>query len=367
MIWLVPILVLFFPGNLILFACALLLCGGLRDLPKLELPQFLFLAWMAWAFVGCCVSGNHLVALIGNVNRMEGWVFWFLCAFAARLFAQEQERAMMLPYLILLSLWPWAILHFKGILILPGVVDGGYGVMAGAILASIHPVASLIGLVPIVLVTEGMRSAAVAFVGAMATYAAFSWRLRPAALAILFALGLFAFTKVGAKMKTIHGDSIGSGTRTQLMLQVSRIAAGDGYYKQPEGVRRIVIDGKPTWQERERLIPTPWWRPFIGVGMDMGKFYLEQGAGKTQPANRIPLEPHSVLFDILLKTGWVGLTLALLCFGSCLGAVWNFRSTQNIMFLSMIVGWAVMGMFNPQGWFTHLMMVTAVFNVRTKL
>ncbi len=110
--------------------------------------------------------------------------------------------------------------------------------------------------------------------------------------------------------------------------------------------------------------------PLTGFGLDSLIGKLKRPVGPTAEDRNMEDSTfqadrtHNILYDILLQTGWIGLTLTLLCFGSALAVVKDNLTTHNIACMGGLVAYVVFSCMNPPGILAHVIAVTCLFGIR---
>lgn len=223
----------------------------------------------------------------------------------------------------------------------PAAVGGFNSVMACWSLAVSPWMAAFFAMIGMV---SGMRSAWAAIAVGFFTYLLLKRKISKK-LIVLMAIAsiyvLYSSSVMLDKWSKTNIHSFGMGARTDWILQIEK------FWK-----NEIYLEGDKI----------PGLRPLIGYGFE-SQGYLLVNPKKAMSPEGAPDRAHNVVYDLILQTGFVGFTLALLAFGSALGM--TLKNRENAGKFSAIVAWIVYGFFNPQSAIAHTLMLTALCGIRS--
>lgn len=153
-------------------------------------------------------------------------------------------------------------------------------------------------------------------------------------LGILILVGVIALSPAGRKMAKIDVHTMGTGPRSQWMMQAIQASKE---------------------------------RPMLGYGLDTLSHVLKPASGAFGTGDlknpTIADRTHNIFLDMLLQTGWIGLALFVTTVGMAVKCALNHPSVNNAISLSVLGGWIVTGLFNPTGITATLIMLMALFAI----
>lgn len=334
------LLMLFAPGNSWLFFSILIFSYPHIKVTK-DIPQKLFLAWMAVAFIACIFSQYKAMAFFGNSLRMEGFLTWLLIARLAWLYWETQENFDFLLIVLIVAIiifFGWSLLNHKAVLVKMSMA--GLAAVAISIMWAWMPSSAILYL-PLVIFSDS-RAAVIGAIGGITVHTVLKHRKaivrkwRGIAMISVGVLVLIAISPVGRHFRSFSIDRAGAGARTHWIIESVRGAS------------------------------------FIGHGLDTQSNYLTQKKGDEvdRAGGRSVLiiadRAHNIIFDTLLTTGIVGLLVLLLIFGSALGMAINYPSNRNLIAISGISAWAIVGLMNPQGISAHILATVCLIGMTRK-
>lgn len=329
--------------NKITGCCLFLVMIAPKYKNQLQLPQILLLVWLLWSGLGCFLSDDSIMAIQGQKWRVEGLVTWIVL-FGFGYFYWTVFR----------TIYPLAAILFSFILIVLGLKAVGirpeffnWYVMPTMALASIMSMATtlffacnpLLVIFPMsILCTLGNRSGFIApFIGCLSLIllspslkTRFAMRFSIAGLSILILTAILSPT-ARSRFSSIQFDTLGTGSRSQWIMQADELAKS---------------------------------LPLTGFGLDTLSLHLKDSVGSTMEAYALADRVHNILLDILLQTGYIGLTIWLLCIGACVGVTLKEGGIQNRICLSLIITWIAFGFLNPQGIYYHAILCVAIFGIK---
>lgn len=329
-----------------LLACSgLLLLGDDRGRCH-SVVKWWVVALAVWLAVGVVYSEHPALAMQGHWWRWEGFITWLvLGVLAVRVWQQEGiggsewkwegtlncVRATVCVLVVVVTVLAFTMKpEFFSAQIMPKMAVGGFAAMAGVLLASWHPV-WLLSVIPLVVYSQCRASVVAILVGVWVFLfmdhptVPRSWR-KVHVITILVAVCILSCC-LAPKFLTANPSSVGTGPRAQWIIQAGELS--------------------------HRL-------PLTGFGLDTQGYYLQSAGEHGALADRV----HNVLFDVLLQTGWIGVTLAMLMVGAAVGLTVFVPTPHNRACLAVVAAWIVYGMFNPQGIPAHALMLIALLGIR---
>lgn len=312
----------------------LIVCAGFLMLASPVLPsrptltRCLVVAWLVWATIGCVMSDNWQIAIYGFHLRYEGLCTYVLAVIGASLF-WRQPRIMWIvgllafvasAFTVMDLAMPTILINWIGI---PNIAQAALFSVAAVIMYGIQRPFALICVPP--LIWTANRSAIFAVCAGIAVIEALRWnrasRSKVALWLVLAVVGcVVAMVSPIRKRLEATGATL-TGARIQWMMQADTIA-------------------------RHHL-------PLFGLGLDTESKWLkppksgyyEREVGRDTICDRT----HNLGFDMILQTGWVGYTLALLALGAAAAVTVKHRSPVNVTCLAGLVAFVAFGMLNPLG------------------
>lgn len=324
-----------FGGSLafrLMLASICVLAGVSGKLSRPGLPGIIFLVWLGWALICSTLSPWPEMSLNGFLLRREGW-FTFAVATCFALSLKNHIHLIPFAGIIALAL-PWAQVLIDEKLVhefmLMPVPQGALAAGLLCVSSVYHPSLGII-FAPMLL-GSGQRSAFIAVVAVLFWQLVFGLGNRAKCMLWVImgclAVGL-AVTPLGNKLVDTRFNFTGS--RTQWLLQADTLAKA---------------------------------LPLTGYGLDTGSKLLRPATGPTAHPRVLHDRTHNMLADILLFTGWPGLTMILLCLGACIATTIKFPTETNRAALSGVLAIGLVGMFNPIGIPAWFLMLACVFKIR---
>lgn len=322
------------------FCAAFLLMVTPRYDFKLQPLHWLLIGWLVWCGICCWNSAYPVLSWVGYHLRVEGFLTWIVMASLAyfywRVTLTETFMQLGCALTLLLTLILNNVLsdeQFQLIAFTPVALGSLCAVMA-VTLYSIGPWMTVF-IIPFIALSNN-RSGLIAAIASLMVFIAlrtgFKRFLRIGGVFALLAGLIVICSPLKTKFAHISPSSMGSGARPQWILQAEDLSMA---------------------------------LPVTGFGLDTLSKYLKPVAsldkyGSTPVADKT----HYLPYDIILMTGWIGYALFLAMAGV---AVWigiTYRTERNVLCLSILTGWFVFGLFNPQGCYSTFIAIWAVFGLR---
>jgi len=339
------------PGCLMMAATLMLFVVGTDSVYK-NVHHRLFIVWLGWAFVCGLLSQHVEMAIYGYAWRMEGWLTWLILARLAWMYWEQMRDLRFITFMAVLGLgivaaasldwvakWHNWFRDFSE----PRIALGGFIGMAGVLLWIRNRFLVLL-TIPFLFMADS-RSCVLGMIAGILVWEiseairkkktdtgeALSWLIVICGVIVLLCPLAFKFTR-------IDPATLGTGARAQWALQAQWLI-------KQHPIKGYGLD----------TLATVLWPP-SGRGHELA----HQG-GKLVDA--ICDKTHNIILDILLMTGWPGLILCLLTFGSALGTAWLFPTASNRACISGMIAWIVMGLVNPQGIPAHFLMLVCLIGI----
>lgn len=327
-------LMLLAPANVLIF-CAVLMLGCPHLAPRLYKPQRFFILWLIWAFYGCISSQYPIPAFMGNLIRGEGWLTWLVIGRLAWHYWATQEDFDSLAWCSLVSMFfigmLWLLVGYNP---LSDINLASFSTLVAVLLWTVRPELAVLALPFIVL--SNNRTAIFATVVGIGVYELLGKSLLNSlhrlALIVIAVMLIVPFTPIAQKIKSFNLESVGLGTRANLIMQSSEL-----------------------WKQQ----------PVKGFGLDVISAYLKNSFGVIAP-NGKPGQAdrtHNIMYDLILQTGWVGYLLALLSFGSAMGFALKHRCERNAVCAALICAWVAFNFINPTGPAAHVLAMIGIFGM----
>lgn len=348
--------------RLTVISCLMLLVKKNHDF-EFQAHHWLFIAWIAWATLGTIFSEYPEMSFYGFIPyRVEGLLTWVIITCFGVLYWKVYNNlrpiaytcltmllGLIIGYFLIVSRWKGHFGHIEHATIyfqrffIPEVAIGSFAATCAPLLGIIFPLLPIFASIPIVL--SASRSGLVSIV-LWSAYPCYLWIKEHMTLqrfmGLLCALALmlltsplwFRYFHVADKLSKIPSiESVGLGARGHWIMEAGFLS--------------------------ERL-------PLQGYGLDTLSNYL------TPPSNEeyknlktfIADKTHNIMFDILLETGWIGLTLILLCLGYAIGVCIKYPNQQNMACIYVIGSFITFGMANPNALLAQIVAVIALFGIR---
>lgn len=224
---------------------------------------------------------------------------------------------------------------FFAVTVFPKMSLAAFTTFAALSFWMVHPVCVTLALP---LLVHSNRATVIALMVGFAVYHGFrigkilkGTKLALTASGIAFLAMAIAFSPVGKKFMALDPDTFGQGARTQWLVQASDLTYN---------------------------------MPLTGYGIDSLSRHLKPATGPMSEKNAVADKCHNIIFDLILSTGWIGYTLALLTFGAALGVTWFYRSSTNIACFALVCAWITFNLMNPTGMMGHACMLIGLFGIR---
>lgn len=326
-------------------ACAFCLLAVDMGRFKLGVVQWCFLAWLAWTIACTFFLGSRAdFAFQGFNMRMEGLPTWIVITALAYAFWSLTDRFMWfvgfmgLATVYLCFKLDLMALHesFFAVTVFPKMALAAFTTFAALSFWMVNPVCVTFALP---LLVHSNRAAVIALLVGIAVFHGFrdghrimkGKTLALAASGIALLMVAIVLSPVGAKFRALNPDTIGQGARTQWLVQASELTRD---------------------------------MPLTGYGMDSLSRQLKPAQGLMSEKNTVADKCHNIIYDLILSTGWIGYTLALLTFGTALGVTWLYRSSTNIACFALVCAWITFNLMNPTGMMGHACMLIGLFGIR---
>jgi hypothetical protein len=306
----------------------------------MQLPQILFLVWMAWAALGCFTSDWPLISIEGLWMRCEGLLTWVILLslgyFYWTVFETIYPLALILFGFCMVTMPIMAIMFHPKFqtYILTDMAMSSIMSMTIALFFACNPVLVVIPM--IMMYHLGNRTAFFApIIGCISLCAmcpsTFVKRWRVFALALGIIIVGILLSPARERLMKVNLFELGGGCRGQWIVRAGELSKA---------------------------------LPLTGFGLDTQSRYLGKANAVTMEPDAVSDRVHNIILDILLQTGWTGLTIWLLCLGACVGYTVIYGGIQNRICLALIVTWFTFGLINPQGIFAHAILCIAIMGIR---
>jgi len=321
----------------LLFVAFLLILVETPTKLNFELPQYLFLAWLAWAAI-CCFSSDHVqLAVNGFHLRLEGLITYVLLATYAVYYWWIFRNISALRWFLAVALVIIPLLYMFlpqrtfQIVVMTEIAMAAMASLGAVLLWGLTPSTILIALLAIVL--SANRTACVSmFSGIVVYFILQKMRFKREIILIVLVIAcILPFTQLARRFSDINFETLGTGARTQWLVQAFKLSQD---------------------------------RPILGYGLDTLSLYLKPATGPTQEAAVLTDKVHNIAFDIILQTGYPGFLLAFACLVSAIFITYKHRTEQNIACLAVVIAWLAFGMLNPHGILGHLVMIVSLFGIK---
>lgn len=310
---------------------------------KLERIHLLLILFLAWIALGSFLSEYPTQSFLGFHLRGEGlityvvmfalaWFYWLT-------FKTYHAMTGLCALILFITITLFMLLtdeNFQLAAFTP-VAIGSICAVFAVLLWSIEPLMVLC-IMPFI-AFSGCRSAFLAVLCSICLFVGLKLgfkKLLPYACGLMVVLGLIAcFSPIRTKLASMDIGKMGFGARTGWILQADKL--------------------------NEAL-------PLQGFGIDTLHHYLKPVGDSNKAARSsdrsICDRSHNIMFDIILQTGWIGFYIFLLIASLCIWTTLNNRSVQNILCLSVLFGWFIFGLLNPQGVYSTFLAFWSVFGIR---
>lgn len=321
-----------------------MLAGWPRIFTYLGRPARWFMAWLAWAVLGCFLCDHPLLAINGWHLRCEGAITYVLLTYFAWIYWSRFYDLKPITFVLigLCLVYPIAGAlmpeDFFMRMCLPNVALGSLAALSVILAFNLRwelPILCLPALVQ-----SGSRSALAAVLGGVAIASTgwfisqFKGRLtliRGLLVVLAMAVASMCYAPLRHKVLSTHFDF--SGSRSQWIRQVNVLA---------------------------------YTMPLTGYGLDTGSEYLKPATGPTVDQGKTPDRAHFLPADILLWTGWVGLILVFGVLVEAFVVTVSDPSAINIGCFSSLMGFVIFSCLNPAGVPSLALAILAIFGIKDR-
>lgn len=296
--------------NLRLAVAAVFLAIGWR-IPRMSVIRWLWVIFMAWAFVCSFTCEYPALSILGHPLRSEGALWLIIATFISLTFPKKWIFttcfAISLSMFLLLFLQNQKLLAYCPHLQIPRFAGGIASILAVILFAKDWRLLAL--AIPLIDLSES-RTAWIASLLGCLSFWAFNRKWFPWTWTVIGIICLYMIFTTTINHVSTH---YGTGVRANLIIQGSKLAAKC---------------------------------PLTGFGMDTLSKYLKKPACSKEKT--IDDRTHYLPLDVILQTGWIGYAMMLTILGTLL-----YKARTNAIKLGVVTSWCIFNMINPSGFASH--------------